>query len=647
MCGIAGIFNSRALSSKENIQKMLNSISHRGPDDISAFLDKNCAIGSVRLEIFNFQDGKQPFISRDKNTIIVFNGEIFNYESLIKQVYAKDKNIIINSEIELIYYLFLIFKEDFVKKINGQFAICIKHRNRVYLYRDYFGIRPLFYNINNKKELLFCSEIKGISAILKNLEIDYSSLKLIIKYWTLIGERTIFKNIFQVEQGSYIIFDGNNLIKKKYSDNIFEEQKIIKYKNIHDAEEDFIFQLNQSVKRQMSGDVDIASYLSGGIDSSAISALLKQENTNTKTFSINFNNTQYDESSYQKKMIDNLKLTNTSLTINEKDIADNFQKVVFHSETPLFRTAPVPLFLLSQTVSSQSLKVVMTGEGADEILYGYDIFRENKIRNFIKKNPNSNIRWSLLKKLYAYLPQFQNPRYFNLLKEFYHSTIHKTDSLYPFLPRIKNNMGIFNFFNHDLINEIDDDQILFSSLDSNFENLLDNQKIQDFETKTLLTNYLLSSQGDRMTMANGVEGRYPFLDIEFVKYANNLPDNLKLNNLKDKFILRKSFQNILPREISNRPKIAYQAPEIKSFFYDNHDYVNDYLSDSELKKNPIYNLKTISNTISKIKKSPQGDRMGFRENSGMTIILSLQILLNEFNKNSQQLGHDRQIRIIN
>ena len=142
---------------------------------------------------------------------------------------------------------------------------------------------------------MFCSEIKGISAILKNLEIDYSSLKLIIKYWTPIGERTIFKNIFQVEQGSYIIFDGNNLIKKKYSDNIFEEQKIIKYKNIHDAEEDFIFQLNQSVKRQMSGDVDIASYLSGGIDSSAISALLKQENTNTKTFSINFNNTQYDD----------------------------------------------------------------------------------------------------------------------------------------------------------------------------------------------------------------------------------------------------------------------------------------------------------------------------------------------------------------
>ena len=648
MCGIAGIFNSKRYANYENINKMLCSIEHRGPDDMSASFNDNSALGSVRLKIFKLEEGQQPYISKDKETIICLNGEIFNFMDLLNEIKSLDVNIKIKSEVELIYYMFKIFGSDFIEKINGQFAISIKENDKLFLYRDPFGIRPLFYTVD-KGEILFCSEIKGIISVKKELGINYNNLGQIIKFWTLIGENTIFENIFQIEAGSYVIFEGLDIKKIRYFNDKYDSADKVKYKNLNEAKEDFYTNLLNAVKRQMHGDVEIGAYLSGGIDSTAITYLLKNLNQNTKTFSINFDNKEYDESHFQNIAINNIKVNNTSIKIGNEDISNIFQKVIYHTETPIFRTAPSPLFLLSKLVNNNSIKVIMTGEGADEILYGYDIFKESKIRNFIKRNKFSKYRWNLLKKLYAYLPQFQNPRYFNMIKEFYSKTIDENSKLYSFLPRLKNNSGIFNFFNEDFLSTpIDDYSEIDKFLDKDFDKIDELQKIEDFEIKTLLTNYLLSSQGDRMTMANSVEGRYPFLDLEFVRYARRIPNEFKLNLLKDKHILRECFKDKLPSSLYNRPKIAYQAPEIKSFFQNKKtkEYISDYLSNNSLSKVGIYNIKNINNVINKAQKSHLQDRMSFRENSGITIILSLQIIINEFKSTVMNLKYEKKTRII-
>ncbi len=647
MCGIAGIFNSKEMANYENINKMLISIMHRGPDDISAHISNESVFGSVRLAIFKLDHGQQPYVSKDKKTVVCFNGEIFNYFDLIEELKRFKKDIVIKSEIELIYHLFIEFGYNFIKKINGQFAISIKSNNKLILFRDPFGIRPIFYH-KIKNEIIFCSEIKGILSVKKNIGLNYKNLNQIIKYWAVIGENTIFEKINQVEAGSYIIFENGDIQKFKYYEEDYNAEKN-KYSSFEEAKEDFNYNLLSAVKRQTHGDVEVGAYLSGGIDSTAISYCLNSLKDDSKTFSINFENREYDETYFQNIAKNKLNLNNLSVTIGKNDIAEVFQDVIYHTETPLFRTAPSPLFLLSKLVKNNSIKVILTGEGADEILYGYDIFKESKIRNFIKRDISSKKRWELLKRLYAYLPQFQNPRYFNMIKEFYKNSIDSESNLYSFLPRIKNNIGIYSFFNKDFIESNENDfSDIFSCLNNSHEQLDELQKIEDYEIKTLLTNYLLSSQGDRMTMANSIEGRYPFLDLEFVKYARKISNNYKLNILKDKYILRQNYKNKIPKELYDRPKVAYQAPEIKSFFNKKHtkDYVLDYFNMNSLTNVGIFNINNINKILKKIVNSDINERMGFRENSGMVIILSLQILINEFKSRIDNLNYEKKTRLI-
>ncbi len=292
------------------------------------------------------------------------------------------------------------------------------------------------------------------------------------------------------------------------------------------------------------------------------------------------------------------------------------------------------MLLLSRRVHQDGIKVVMTGEGADEILLGYDLFRETAIRRFWSRDPDSEWRGSLLKRLYAYLPQYRNSRYFNLLLDFYRPTLpDRDDPHYAMAVRWANGRALEPFFSDDMrafVGRYDPVSELDKWLPPGYTDAGDIDRAQCVEVLTLMTNYLLSSQGDRMSMANSVEGRYPYLDHHFVEFAARLPKRIKLRGMKDKFILRNAFKAVVPEAVRERPKVAYQAPDLAGFISDGRapDWVEELLTPARIKETGLFDPDRVSRLLSK-GKSHKLSRIGTRDNMAFVLVLST-MLLDEF-----------------
>ena len=629
MCGITG-FCYKFKNLKNPILKicqMLDLINHRGPDKSKVFCSNLYCSGTARLEIENIKEGTQPYFDKKNEIVINFNGEIFNYKELIKKYFPNKE---IKTEILLLLELFKKKNVSFVDEIEGQFAISIFDikENKLYLFRDRFGIRPLFYKYT-KSDFVFASEIKSIFSFYnESNNTSFQSILNTSMLWTNYEKLSAFENIYQLEPGSYLIFHNGKISKKKYwTNSIYKFNDNDKDKSYSNIKKNFLIdELKKAILKQIHGEVGFASYLSGGIDSSIIALLLTRiTKEKIDTFSVEFENNEYDESNSQKKISKFINTNHRSIRISKDDIANNFENTINHSETHLFRTAPVPMYLLSKLVKDNGHKVVFTGEGADEILLGYDIFAENRIRRFWSRDKKSKLRPQLLKKLYRYLPQFKNSRYFEMIKDFYLKNLEDSKNIfYSHFVRWDQFQSINKFFNQDKskghYNKVIKD---FDNLYSEkFRNLSFDRRTQILEIETLLTNYLLSSQGDRMSMANGVEGRYPYLDDDFCYTISQVQSKSKLSNLKLKNLLRDSFSELLPKEIVNRPKIAYQAPEATAFFSDkkNHSIIDEFMDD--LKQNDNFNREAFENLVLKFKDTNINQRIGFRENTAFIIGLS-------------------------
>ena len=638
MCGITGIIKnfSNIEEAKNKINKMINIIGHRGPDDLCAVVGKNFCTASARLAIEKLKDGYQPVVSENKKYILSFNGEIFNYKDIIRKYSFSNKEI--NSEAKLLVKLFELKGVSFVKEIQGQFAISVydTKENKLYLFRDRFGIRPIFYK-HQKKTFLYSSEIKsiiaydGIAPSTSLMGIASTSL-----FWSNIGKFTSFKDVYQIPAGSFLTFSQDKIEIKKYWDNPIALNNSEDKLNKKFSYENFYEILKEAVKRQIHGEVGFSSYLSGGVDSTAISYLLTQiQKSPIDTFSVEFENKEYDESEAQRRVKKIIKSNHFSLKISNKDIANNFEKVIDHAECHLFRTAPIPMYLLAKYVKEKGHKVVFTGEGADEILLGYDLFGETKIRNFWSKFPNSKTRPELLKKLYYYLPQFKNTRYFEITKEFYKKNLENLNTdFYSHQTRWDQYFMIKSFFNLDeeIYEKKTLEENLLNFMPKNFFKSSMIRKAQLIEIDTLLTGYLLCSQGDRMTMAHGVEGRYPYLDDIFTNELAEISSNTKAPALKLKNILRQTFKKYLPENIVFRPKFAYQAPEARVFFDNkkNSSIIDEFIEalpkQDNLKNEPFLNL------IKKFKDTNSSLRLSFRENMAFIIGLSDHFLIKSANR---------------
>jgi asparagine synthase (glutamine-hydrolysing) len=381
----------------------------------------------------------------------------------------------------------------------------------------------------------------------------------------------------------------------------------------------------------LRADVPVGAYLSGGLDSSATTALIKRfTDTKVETFSIAFHDKAYDESAYQNQMADFLGTSHHQIRCSYRDIAENFLKVIWHTERPVLRAAPTPLYMLSGLVRDNNFKVVLTGEGSDEVLGGYDIFKETLIRNFWARNPNSPSRPLLLQRLYPTLP-LSAARTRLYLETFYKTGLAERDKYYfSHIPRINTTSKIKDYFTDEIktqLNSHDSLQSFGRNLPTGFFTWHHLARAQYLEAKSLLAGYILSSQGDRVTAANAVEGRFPFLDHRVVEFASRIPPWHKIFGLKEKFILKKAMRKELPAGIIARVKQPYMAPDSNSFVQsDSPAYIEEMLSEKALKLAGLFHHTFVAKLRDKCTRLSHA-HLSFKDNMSFIGILSTQLLV--------------------
>lgn len=655
MCGIAGIYNyhsKKEPSVEQNVKNMLSLINHRGPDESGVLIDQNIGIGNVRLSIIDLSSGQQPMSDVSGRYWIVYNGEVFNYSELRNDLIKKGIPLKTNCDTEVVVQMFALYGSDCLNQLNGQFAFCIwdSEKKELFLARDRVGIRPLFYWYQNGS-FAFCSEIKGL-FVLDQIErsLDIESLSQIFTFWTTISPKTPFNNILEVKPGHFMRVNSEGIQEQKYWNLSYSTERNKPKPNFNDAVEELDELLHDAVKIRLRADVPVGAYLSGGLDSSVTTSYIKSINPEVlNTFSIGFANKDFDESVFQTEAARYFNTNHTAFTCTSEEIADSFAETIWHTEFPILRTSPTPMFLLSKKVRESNIKVVITGEGADEVLGGYNIFKEAKIRRFWANQPDSKIRPKLLTKLYPYVPVLKNSPELSL-KMFYGYKLSETGNpFYSHLLRWNNTSRLKSLFSTELstsLNGSDAVSELYSTLPADFENWSNLAKSQYIETRIFMSSYLLSSQGDRMAMGNSVEGRYPFLDYRVIEYCSNLPDSFKLNCLNEKFILKKLSQGRIPESISNRTKQAYRAPISDSFFSQRTpDYINEILSDSLIQSFGIFDPAKVKNLIQKVKQQKTVTEI---DQMAIVAIISTQLLykmfiLDPITTNSENLQNYRLI----
>jgi asparagine synthase (glutamine-hydrolysing) len=596
MCGIAGVIHLKEQPPIELdlLNQMLVTLRHRGPDGTGLYRDAWAGLAHSRLSIIDLSGGNQPIGNEDGTLWIIFNGEIFNYVELRPELEKRGHHFCTNSDTEVILHLFEEYGPGCLQFLNGQFALAIwdERRRRLFLARDRVGIRPVFYTLSANR-LVFASEIKAILALPEvQAEIDSQALREVFTYWSPLSPHTIFKGILELPPAHYMLVENGEIHIERYWSMDFTVDSAARRaaSYLEELEELLI----DATRIRLRADVPVGAYLSGGLDSSLTTAIIRGYTQNRlDTFSISFADTAFDESKYQLQMAQHLGTDHHVVTCTYQEIGQAFPDVIWHTETPILRTAPVPMYLLSQLVRQHQFKVVLTGEGADEFLAGYDIFKEMKIRRFWAENPESKIRPRLLSRLYPDISGFGTSSAF--LTAFFKNDLTCTDSpYYSHLVRWRNTARTQRFISSRLTDEKNTVEPFPLGLPQEYRAWSPLGQAQFLEITTFLSPYLLSSQGDRMAMAHSVEGRYPFLDYRLIEFANRLPPELKMPVLLEKWLLKQLGKKYLPESIRRRVKRPYRAPIHRSFFTPAPlDYVEDMLSEPALQKSGLFEPQAV------------------------------------------------------
>jgi asparagine synthase (glutamine-hydrolysing) len=399
--------------------------------------------------------------------------------------------------------------------------------------------------------------------------------------------------------------------------------------------------LYDATRIRLRADVPVGAYLSGGLDSTYITSLVKRFFDNKLcTFSVSFTDSRFDEASYQNRAVQSLQTDHRTIRCTEQDIGEVFPDVVWHTEAPILRTAPAPLFMLSRLVRENKFKVVLTGEGSDEIFAGYDIFKEDRVRRFWARNPQSRIRPLLLRRLYPDIFEKKDSKTHVFVEGFFRKGLSQVDfPAYSHMIRWENANFIKTFFSNELQKVTGKgngfvDRLL-SALPEAYMNWDPLSRAQYIEISIFLSNYLLSSQGDRVAMAHSVEGRFPFLDYRVIEFACGVPPRYRLNGLKDKFILRKAAENLISPDLAKRPKQPYRAPISRCFLgNDGPDYIRELLSESALRHAGYFHPGKVTKLIEKCRRQ-EGYLLSERENMALVGIISTQLLDHLFIRNFQ------------
>jgi asparagine synthase (glutamine-hydrolysing) len=650
MCGIVGILNLTASQPTEEagLRQMLALIRHRGPDQFGIYLDEWVGLGSARLSIIDLRTGQQPIANEDETMWIICNGEIFNYIELRPVLEARGHRFTTNTDTEVILHLYEDFGPDCLTHLNGQFALAIwdAARQTLFLARDRLGVRPLFYTIADGA-LIFGSEIKAILADRRvRAEIDPIALDQIFTFWSTLSPRTSFRDIWEIPPGHYALAQQGEFAVRRYWELNFSEPAMplnrLDRRPIQEYVEEFRELLIDATRIRLRADVPVGAYLSGGLDSSTIAAIIRNYTSNRlETFSIAFSDPNFDESAYQRQMARFLGTDHQVVCATHAIIGSVFPDVVWHTETPILRTSPAPLFLLSRLVREHNFKVVLTGEGADEFLAGYNIFKEAKVRRFWARRPESKLRPLLLQRLYPYISNLTAVGGAYLTAFFREDLVDVEAPDYSHIIRWRNTSRTKRFFSEDLHRVVEAEHIPVRQAvpyPPNFAHWDALHRAQYLEIVIFLSQYLLSSQGDRVGMAHSVEGRFPFLDHRVVAFCNHLPPHLKLHGLTEKFLLKQLAREWLPDTIWQRPKQPYRAPIHRSFFPISGegsetdrdkalDYVRELLSPQRVKTAGLFKPAAVSQLVQKIER---GMRLSETEDMALVGVLSSQLVYLQF-----------------
>lgn len=635
MCGIAGIFHIDGPNgiSLDAVKSMIGILGHRGPDETGVYIDDHIALGHARLSIIDLSSGVQPIHNEDKTLWIIYNGEVFNYPELAEDLQRKGHRFYTTSDTEVILHLYEEEGPECLSRLNGQWGMAIwdSKKKELFLARDRIGIRPLYYAIINST-LFFGSEIKSIFAN-ENVprEIDPVAMDQIFTFWTTLTPRTLFKDVYELPPGHYLkASDGKVTIRKYWDIPLYGRGEQLDWTPAKISEH-ILSLLHDAIRIRLRADVPVGCYLSGGLDSSAITALVvKNFNSDVRTFGIRFEEDGFDEGQYQTQMVSFLQTAHTEMQATNERIGESLPDCLWHAEKPLLRTAPIPLFLLSDIVRRSGYKVVLTGEGGDEVFGGYNIFREAKIRRFWAKFPASQKRADLIGQLYPYI--FKDPRLKRTLRPFFGQGLDATDDpFFSHMVRWNNTSRIKTLFCDELAGAIGSycgyDEIR-QGLPAVYEQADGLAKAQYLEMAIFLSNYLLSSQGDRVAMAHSVEMRLPYLDYRVMDFMARVPSRWKILGLDEKHILKKSFKHILPDEITSRPKHPYRAP-IKQSLLNNKNiaYTQEMLSEAALKRAGLFDAEKVAQLLRKLQTpSPASEVDGM----ALAGVLSSQIVHRQF-----------------
>ncbi|CAM5329996.1 asparagine synthase (glutamine-hydrolyzing) [Aquamicrobium terrae] len=641
MCGFVGYFGP-VRDAEPLLEGMTAAIAHRGPDERGYLVSPEAGLGHARLSVVGLGDGQQPMSDETGSLTIAFNGEIFNYVELREDLRARGRRFRTASDTEVILHLYDEMGEDCLRLLNGDFAFALwdRRRRRMMLARDRMGVRPLFH-ASSGGTLYFASEIKallrvpGISA-----RIDPLALDQIFTLWAPLAPRTAFADVQELEPASVMTVEQGRTSIRRYWNLDFppsaaqsaatdETEAAVQVREL----------LTDAVRLRMRADVPVGSYLSGGLDSSLVSALAAgMVPQGLDTFSVTFDSPEHDESAYQTEMAAVLGTRHHAVACRPGDIAADFPEVIRFAERPILRTAPAPLFQLSRLVRESGLKVVLTGEGADEVFAGYDIFKEARVRRFCRRQPQSAMRAHLFRRLYPYLPDLNRQSAQYLAAFFGVGDASLDDPLFSHRPRFKTTAAAKLFFSDDLrslLKGYDAAEEMAGRLPPAFVTWHPLHQAQYLESRFLLPGYILSSQGDRMAMSHGVEGRFPFLDHRLVEFAARLPPEMKLKGLTEKHILRQAAAGVLPPSISKRAKQPYRAPDSQSFVGTGEpDYVRDCLAEKSISDGGLFNARAVAKLHAKCRAQPV---TGYRDNVAFVGILSTQLWQQTFARQGQAI----------
>ena len=610
---------------------MLRTIAHRGPDDQGVHVNGAIGLCNCRLSIIDLPGVHQPLCNEDGTVWIVYNGETFNYVELRPELEARGHRFSTNTDTEVILHLYEDHGPDCLAYLNGQFAIAIwdAQRRSLFLARDRMGVRPLFYTIVDG-QLVFGSEIKALLSHPEvKAEIDPASLDQIFSFWSTLSPRTTFRDVYELPPAHYMLACEGKLTVRPYWEPDFSPDANTR----QDYLDEFESLLIDATRIRLRADVPVGAYLSGGLDSSVTSAIIRKYNHNRlDTFSIAFANPQFDESRFQQEMAAYLGTDHHVVHCTDAEIGRAFPDVIWHTETPVLRTAPAPMFLLARLVHEHGLKVVLTGEGADEILAGYDIFKEMKIRRFWAREPGSRTRPLLLRRLYPDISGLGGGSEAYLTAFFGMGLADTGSPFYSHMLRWTTTARTRRFLLSEHRGQPDNDQTLPvpPTLPADFGTWSHLAQAQYLEMTIFLSQYLLSSQGDRMAMAHSVEGRFPFLDYRLVEFCNRLPPHIKLRGLTEKWLLKQLGRKLVPGEIWQRPKQPYRAPIHHSFFGEQvPEYVHELLSEPALRDSGLFDPAAVARLVLKAQKSP---RLSEIDSMALVGILSTQLVHHHFVK---------------